>query len=332
MKKVLAILLASLLVFTLLSGCGSSRMSAGSATNEAGDMTPGAAPSAAPQTGYGYDKGYAEDSKENYSSSTKPGSQSDDSNSSASVNMSEKIIYTASGEVETVDFDGSLEKLYSLLGENGAFLENSYVSGVNYKSSYYNNQSFRYATFTIRVPSASFGRLTDLLSELGNVIYLSTDTDNITSRFYDLEARLRTYETEEERLLTMLQSAKTVEDMILIEERLSNVRYNIESAQTTLNSWQTQVDYSTVNLRISEVEELTEKTETHLTYAEEISQGFRASLKSVGGFFKELFKNLIVALPVIVIIAVAAAAVIIVAVRSAKKRLKKRQPKDINPK
>ena len=99
MKKLLAILLALLLALTLLSGCGSSSKSAVIAPNEAGGMTQGAAPSTAPAPGSGYDKGYAEDSDESYPSSAKPGSPSDYQNSSSTVNMSEKIIYTASSEV-----------------------------------------------------------------------------------------------------------------------------------------------------------------------------------------------------------------------------------------
>ena len=54
----------------------------------------------------------------------------------------------------------------------------------------------------------------------------------------------------------MLEKAETVADMITIESRLSEVRYNIESVTSQLNNWQHQVDYSTINLSIYEVKEL----------------------------------------------------------------------------
>lgn len=326
MKKAFTILLAVVLAFALFSGCGSSSKSAGGAWDTAsGEAASGMTPVPYPSANYDYEQGYAEDSLKSPSTA---GSGFINSGTADSKNLAEKIIYSASAEVETMDFDGSIDAVYAMLERYDAFLESSYVSGVNYKSSYNSKQSYRYANFTIRVPSDSFGSMTNMLSDLGNVIYLSTDTDNITSQFYDLGARLKTYETEEERLLNMLESAETVEEMILIEERLSNVRYNIESAQTTLNSWQTQVDYSTVRLHINEVEKLTEKMETHLTYGEEISQGFRSSLKSVGNFFKELFKDIIVAFPVIVIVVAVAAAVVVIGVRSVRRRQTKRHPKD----
>ena len=70
--------------------------------------------------------------------------------------------------------------------------------------------------------------------------------------------RLETYAIEEERLLSMLEKATTVEEMIQLESRLSDIRYQIESLESRLRNWQNQVDYSTITIYLREVEELSD--------------------------------------------------------------------------
>jgi hypothetical protein len=233
----------------------------------------------------------------------------------ASTLSAEKIIYSYSATVETTKFDETLGNLNTMLGQYGAFIETSYVSG-----SKYGYDNFRSASYTIRVPVKNFAALTGGLDTLGNVYNENTTSDNITAQFTDTESRLNTYRTEESRLLSMLDKADTVEDMIAIEARLSDVRYQIESLTSMLRNWQNEVDYSTVTLYINEVEELTDQLSTQRTYWEKIGDGFNATLKGIGDFFKGLFMVLIVASPVLLILAVIAVVVVILVRRSTRKR------------
>ncbi|MGM9520926.1 MAG: DUF4349 domain-containing protein [Oscillospiraceae bacterium] len=229
-----------------------------------------------------------------------------------STSLAEKIIYTASADIETVDFEASVQSVYDMLDKYGAFLESSNISGKSYRSQVYNYQTYRYASFTIRVPVEAYKSMTSELDAVGNVLNISTGIQNITEQYYDSQSRLEAYEIEQERLLAMLEKAENVTDMLDIESRLSQVRYEIESLESTLRNWQNQVDYSTVNIYLSEVEELTETVETHRTYWQEIGDGFKSTLKSIGSFFKGLFKWFVVALPVLLIIAVIIAAVVLI--------------------
>ena len=55
-------------------------------------------------------------------------------------------------------------------------------------------------------------------------------------------------------ILELLEKAGTVEDIITIEGRLSEVRYQLEAYASQLRTFDNQVDYSTVHINISEVE------------------------------------------------------------------------------
>ena len=222
----------------------------------------------------------------------------------ADENLAEKIIYSVHASIETMQFDDTIKKVDQLLATYNAFIENSSVSGINYESRHYGWNEYRYAHFTLRVPVNQLSAMVENLGTLGNITHRSNDAINITSQFFDTQSRLNSLRIQEERLLDMLSNAEDVPDLIMIEQRLSDIRYQIEALTTTLTGWQRQVDFSTVSLYIREVEEFTEQPQLNVSYWEQIEDGFFATIRSVGQFFMDLFKWLAISAPVIVIYAV----------------------------
>jgi hypothetical protein len=247
----------------------------------------------------------------------------------------EKIIYSVRANIETVDFDESIEGVYKLLAQNGGFIENSDIGGRNYQQSYHGWQTYRGAQFTLRVPKDRLNTITASLDTLGSVTSQTSNAENITAQFFDTQSRLNSYNTQEERLLDMLSKSENVTDMIAIEERLADVRYQIESLTTTLRNWQNQVDYSSLYLFITEVEKYTEITPVQQrTYWQQIGDGFQATTRSVGSFFKDLFRWLVVSLPVLIIIAAIAVITLIIVrmqIRRRAKRIKQNPQYPQNP-
>lgn len=317
MKKALSILLAVLLLTACLTGCGSTASDLSSSESESFN-------------GSSFDRGDHNGSSGGDSVYTSEDTADTDFDSESSallsgiqVDMSEKIIYTAYADVETIDFDGSVEKIYELMEQYNAFLESSYIEGKSYSVEFYGRQSYRTAQLTIRVPRENFSALTSGLGVLGNVLSVNLYTDNITTSYIDTESRLETYQVEEERLLAMLEKAETVDDMISIEERLSNVRYNIESLTSQLKNWDNQVNYCTVTVNINEVKELTEQLPISRSYWQELGDGLKSTLKDIGNFFKNTFKFIIVNAPTIIILAAVAIVVILLVKKAAKHKRRK---------
>jgi len=301
MKKRIALLVAFVLIAGVFSGCAANMGAKDAYTTETAAVTPSAAMESynesKAEADMPYETGEADGASLVGSTAvTKP------------VDLAEKIIYSASAELETVKFDETVDGISELVSFYDGFMESSYVSGASYREKYYGSQTYRWAEFVIRVPSRSFEGFKSDLEMYGNVIGVSTSADNITSQYYDVASRLTAYQTEERTLLAMLEKAENVSDMLEIERTLAEVRYNIESLQSTLKNWDNKVDYSTVTVRVQEVRELTEITEVHRSYWEEIRDGFLASLKSVGRFFKDLFAWFASNLPVIVLVVLIALA------------------------
>lgn len=315
MKKALSLLLAALLVFALCA-CGSAD-TASSAPAASYDMavTEAAYPAEAEEYG-----GFA----------VTGGTQLESGSGAAPKGSPEKLIYSASATVETTEFDGTIEKLSALVEQYGGFVESSSVNGSNYYTQSRGYSSTRYASYVIRVPSEKFSALMGSLSTLGNVPYSHTYTENITAQYYDTDARLTAYQTQEARLLEMMEAAKTVEDLIAIEEKLTELRYQIESLQSTLKNWDRQVAYSTLDLEVQEVVEYT--PESRMSYGQELALALCSGLKRTGEFFKDLLLAIAGALPALVILAVVLAILIPVWKKRRKARKARKNPPAEKPK
>ena len=286
MKKLFALVLSLLLVLSLCA-CGSK------AVSEAAVSEPyeAEAPAADMMMNYAGGLGSVEERAASTAAADAP------------AEHGEKIIYSSEVTVETTDFDESLSALNALVERFGGWIQSSSVNGSDYYSYSRGFTPSRSASYTLRIPSERFSELMNSLSELGNVPYKHTYTENVTAQYYDVQARLTAYTTQEARLLEMMELAETVSDVIIIEEKLTDLRYEIESLQSTLNNWDRRVSYSTVNVFLEEVHEYT--PEAKMSYGEELLRSFVNGLKDVGRFFKNLLVNFIGALPALVVLVVA---------------------------
>jgi len=237
--------------------------------------------------------------------------------------FAEKIIYTASADIETLEFDATIEAVYQMIEANNAFIESSNVGGRNHWQVRNNQLSYRTAWFTIRVPVERLDIMADKLDALGNVISLSKFADNITAQFVDTEARLTTLRIQEERLLYMLTKAEDVSDMIIIEQSLGEVRYQIESIVSTLRNWENRIRFSTLNLYIMEVHEYTEIDPEEVPYWQQVWEGLKETFANIGLFFMNLLKWFIVNLPILILLIVFITLATIFTVRFIRKKINK---------
>lgn len=214
-----------------------------------------------------------------------------------------KLIKTVELEMETKEFDLMMSQLEAQIQALGGYIEN--LETYN-GSSYSGYRSSRWANLTIRIPKDVLNSLLESMSEIGNVIRRSDSVEDVTLSYVDMESRRDTLRAEQARLLEFMEQAEDVEDMIALEERLSEVRYRLESMESQLRTIDNQVDYSTVYLNISEVKELTPVEEK--SDLQRIGEGFSDSLKNIGNSIKEAFIWFVIHIPYLVIWAAVIAA------------------------
>lgn len=255
----------------LLSGCGSAESGSSMAMDAATNGTSShkyASSGMMMETGF-----YEEKAVEETVVDT-----SDTSNEREQDALSErKLIKTVNMTVETQAFDSLLNTVESQVKVLGGYIE----SMNTYNGSTYNGYGgTRNADMTIRIPKNELDAFLETVSGVSNVIRRSDTVEDVTLTYVDLESHRDALRTEQERLLELLEQAESLEDIITIEERLSNVRYQLESMESQLRTFDNQVDYSTVYLDIEEVEIYTPVEEESAW--EQISTGFMESIEDIG--------------------------------------------------
>lgn len=146
-----------------------------------------------------------------------------------------KIIKNADLNVETKDFDDFISTLNATVADLGGYLQSS-SQGTTRRT------GLRYADLTLRIPADKLNEFINLVDGAATVTYRNIYTDDVTLSYVDTESHLKALRTEQETLLTLLEKAESVEDLITIQSRLSEVRYEIESYESRLRTYDDQID------------------------------------------------------------------------------------------
>lgn len=187
-----------------------------------------------------------------------------------------KWIITVNMDVETEDLDTLLEGLDTRIREFEGYVEDQNL----HNGSNYSTHRYRSANLTVRIPAHQVDAFTGSISGLANVTSQNLIREDITLQYSATANRVAALETEEARLLELLAEAETMADLLEIEARLTDVRYELENFASQLRLYDNQVDYATVYLYISEVQEYTPVEDP--TFLERIQSTFSDSLEGLG--------------------------------------------------
>lgn len=238
-----------------------------------------------------------------------------------SVATNRKLIKTIDLELETLDYETTIAYLEKSVNECGGYIESSSLEG----NSIYSNFSERYGSFTVRIPKDKTDTFVQGMDENTNVRRKSESTEDITLQYVDTESHKEALKVEQERLMAILEKAETVEEIISLESRLSEVRYELSNYESTLRTYDNLVDYSTIRIEVCEVTEITEPPK--LTAGERMISGFKDSVKNIGTGIKEFIIGLVINIPYLIVWAVVIGVVVCV-IRAWRKRKKKKKTEE----
>lgn len=227
-----------------------------------------------------------------------------------------KLIRRASARLQTDDFSAAEAALNALVVEQGGYYESAAVEG----GGYYDRNAARYGSYVIRVPRQAYDTFLSGVDGVGYVVSLNQSSEEIGEVYFDTEARLRTQQTKQTRLLALLEQAATMEDIIDLENALSEVEYQIEQYSTELRRYDSLVDYATIGVELYEVRRLSDGAGTADRLGTRISTALSEGAQGAG----EALGNVIVwcayHLIALLVLAAAAAVVLAVCLRRRKKR------------
>jgi len=106
---------------------------------------------------------------------------------------------------------------------------------------------------TVRVPVDKFEEAMAEIKKLATLVKSDTSTgQDVTEQYTDLQAQLRNAKAQEEVYLEILKQAKTVEDTLLVQDRLGNIRAVIESLEGRMKYLENATSYSTITVSLEE--------------------------------------------------------------------------------
>ncbi len=207
-----------------------------------------------------------------------------------------KIIRNGEFAIETKTPTEDQRKLQAIAESLGGFVVTS-----EFKTSSNRTDDSTTVNVILRVPAANFQKATDEIVKLGlRVLHQKTTGIDVTSEFVDLEARLRAKKALEAQYFEIMKRASKISEVLEVQEKLTEVRTEIEQAEGRRRYLENQSALSTINISLHTPAPLVAATQT----------GFWASIKNSFGdgvdvavaIVLGIIRFVIVMLPIVVLL------------------------------
>ena len=217
-----------------------------------------------------------------------------------------KLIYTANMNIQTLDFDEAVKGLNDLVSKFGGYFEA--ISTDN--GGYFADDSYRYGSYTVRIPSDKYQKFINSVSEGMHVVNLNQNAEDIGQVYFETERRVETLKNKHDRLEELLKKAEKMKDIIELESALSDTEYELEQYTSELNRYDSLVNYSTVYVYIEKVSQYSTGIEEQLTFGQRLMRSLASGAADFGYWLEDLINWIGYHLIQLIILAVIVVAVV----------------------
>lgn len=228
----------------------------------------------------------------------------------------QKLIKKYRITLESTEYDKTRSEISALVEAYGGYFSSS---SENSGSTYKKGRSSRYGEFTIRIPAEKLDEFISELGEKGNVVSSNLTTDDVTESYYSYQSRLDALALQEQRILDMMAKADSLDYLIKLEDKLSQIRSEINELNYRLKYYDKSVNYSYVTVNLREVIEYTEEPEN--TFVSRLGNALKNTFVVFGTVLGEILIIAVWILP----FALSSGAVAIITVLAVKHGQKKKR-------
>jgi len=159
-----------------------------------------------------------------------------------------KIIYTASLRLEAEDVQAAFASVEQTARAAAGFVESSSIGSFTDDE----GREYATATITIRIPVDRYDSTLAAIRKIPGSTVKSEDSSatEVTEEYTDLQSRLRNLERVEAQYLTLLEDARTIQDILTVNDRIDSVRSQIEQTEGRLRLLDDLIDMATVSVSI----------------------------------------------------------------------------------
>lgn len=212
------------------------------------------------------------------------------------------VLRSAERSVESESYDSDVQWLNDLVSEYGAYFEERSETAASGS-----NMTGRVSTAVVRVPSERLDDFLTELDQLGRTVLRSEAAEDVTGRYMDTQSRLDALKMQKEKLTEMLEESTNVEELIAIDDKLTDVIASMESLEGDLRRWESQQSYSRVTMTLKEV--FKAKEEAAASIGLRMKQGFDESVVWLNEFGQDALvvlatygPRLVIFVPILVLV------------------------------
>jgi len=177
---------------------------------------------------------------------------SEGGNNYGSSDTDRKIIKTGYISLEVENIIETMDKIALLAKDLGGYVVSSSKRG--------DDDDDISGSMSIRIPAERFDETFTKLRQLAiEVPKESTQSQDVTEEYTDLESQLHNLEATEAQYLALLEKAETVEDILKVQRELSNVRGRIEQIKGRMQYLERTSDMSLIEINLDKVKSITKK-------------------------------------------------------------------------
>jgi len=202
-----------------------------------------------------------------------------------------KLIKNGYIHIAVEDYDIAENSIRNYIDAIEGYVENS-DSWVEYDHQL-NIYDRKNGHMTLRVDKNDYISTMEYLKGLGNVRNENENTEDVTASYVDTESRLKVKQEEKERLMKLLESAESIEDIITIEARLSEVISEIESYEAKLKNYDRLVEFSRINIDITEETKPVTDKASQTTFRDRAAYNFNESIENMIEFVQNVILTII---------------------------------------
>jgi hypothetical protein len=167
--------------------------------------------------------------------------------------LDRQVVRTATVELEVEDIAGTMQLI-----ETAAIGAGGFVSGSNLtveSGSEDDDDPRRLGTITIRVPSERYisvmNEVRRLVDDPAAIKSLQENASEVTEEYTDLQSRLRNLEATEAQYLALLAQAVTIDEILLVQDRLNGTRAEIEQVTGRIQVLDDLTSLATITVQLA---------------------------------------------------------------------------------
>ncbi|MGE5415310.1 MAG: DUF4349 domain-containing protein [Acidobacteriota bacterium] len=204
-----------------------------------------------------------------------------------------KIVQNMDMSVEVKDIGKSIDKITDMVKSVGGYIVSS--------STTTNEDSFT-GNIVVKVPADRLISSAKNIGDLGQIRRKGISSEDVTQEFYDSQARLKVLQKKEQRMISFMDQAKKVEELIALENELTNVRSEIEVLQGRINFLNNSTTYSQIVVEL--IQGKAEKIVAPKGTGSKAWEGLVGSINNLGSFFNWLFIAIITLIPYLIVLGI----------------------------